>query len=204
VEKTIYFFRRKEGLSREDFREHYVQVHSPLGLRNCLLLEGYAVNLVLSEGEFDAVTMLWSSSMTDFTDLDKGYAKPEDRDEIIADEKTFFRHPHRLSVMVDEEVVLGDGVVPSALRGGKLISVYAPGDNLPPPTPAAARVIDNVVREVQMVEGTGSALTAYLGVIREIWLPESEAPATAGPNTFMVEEHRWREAPALASSKSRD
>ncbi len=135
MEKVIFFFRRKEDLSREEFREHYVQVHSPLGLRNCLLLEGYVVNLVLSEGEFDAVTMLWSSSIADFSDVDKSYAKPEDLDEILADEKTYFRHPHRLSLIVDEEVVVGDNADPSTLTGGKVISVYAPGGSLPPVLP---------------------------------------------------------------------
>jgi len=199
VEKMVFLFRRKDGMSREAFREHYVTSHSPLGLRNCLLLDGYVVNLVLSDAEYDSVTMLWSASFADFMDISKAYAKPEDLEEILADEQTFFDPRRRPMFTVEERVVFGDDVDPSGLTGGKVVSVHAVGEALPAVPDDATRVVDNVVRDAQASEPDIMAFASGVGVFREVWLREPRAVSSGGPDEFVVDERRWRETPALAS-----
>jgi hypothetical protein len=54
MDKLLFFFRRKDGLTRAEFHRHYLEQHAPLGLRVTMTMAGYTVNLVDSESEVDA------------------------------------------------------------------------------------------------------------------------------------------------------
>ena len=45
-DKVLFFFTRKDGLSRQEFHDHYLHHHAPLGLRVTQTMAGYTVNLV--------------------------------------------------------------------------------------------------------------------------------------------------------------
>jgi hypothetical protein len=87
MEKLVFVFRRKAGLSRAEFHEHYVQNHSPLGLRLQANLSGYTVNHLLSDAEFDTVTEIWTPSARAFTG--GGAQTTLASEEIVADHVSF-------------------------------------------------------------------------------------------------------------------
>ncbi len=67
--KAMIMLKRKEGLSFEDFKNHWLEVHAPLvrqlpGLRKSV----FNFDLSNGEGETDAVSELWFDSEQDFTD----------------------------------------------------------------------------------------------------------------------------------------
>src|SRR5882757_5465585 len=53
MDKVVFFFRRKDELSREEFQDHYLHHHAPLGLRVTRTMDGYTVNLVDNESDVD-------------------------------------------------------------------------------------------------------------------------------------------------------
>lgn len=57
MEKLLFLFRRRTGMSREAYYEHYTGSHIPLGMQLTRGLEGYTVNFVEAGGSgVDAVT----------------------------------------------------------------------------------------------------------------------------------------------------
>ncbi|NQT48625.1 MAG: EthD domain-containing protein [Chloroflexi bacterium] len=69
--KAIALIKRKPGLSREEFRRHYEEVHAPLILKTAPNIVKYVRNHVIVPGgaeepPFDCVTELWFESMEGF------------------------------------------------------------------------------------------------------------------------------------------
>lgn len=69
--KAIALIKRKPGLSREEFRRHYEEVHAPLILAHAPHIVKYVRNhVIVSRGAddppFDSVTELWFDSMEGF------------------------------------------------------------------------------------------------------------------------------------------
>lgn len=79
TEKLIFLVGRKAGLSRDEFRRRYLEVHAPLFLRHCRALRGYAVNLVEGRRDegVDAVAEMWFDALEDFRDPGRLYDSPE-------------------------------------------------------------------------------------------------------------------------------
>ena len=113
MDKLIFLFRRKQGLTRKEFFDHYLDVHAPLGKRVTQTMRGYTVNLVDTEGGLDAVTEIWTESAADFMDPAKSFATPEDAAELMADHDSFLG-PFEAYV-VEEKIVSGE--VPDAPLG---------------------------------------------------------------------------------------
>lgn len=93
MEKLIFLFPRKDGLTLEEFFEHYLQVHAPLGLEVTRTMQHYVVNLRDREDRapagVDAITETWTGSAADFVDPDKSFATREDAQRLMDDRDSF-------------------------------------------------------------------------------------------------------------------
>lgn len=186
MDKIVFFFRRKEGLSREEFGDHYLRVHAPLGMRVSRAMRGYVVNLVESEAPVDAVTEIWAASADEFLDPSRAFASQEAMAELVADHNSFLGP---FDAYVVAERVVRDGRIDGPLRqrtpGAKVVVAHEDDGDLPPPHPGAVRVVDNEVRRA-VTPGARP-----LRVVRMEWWPG--APATVGG--LVVSEYRQMAAP---------
>ena len=185
MEKVLFFFQRKDGLTRDEFREHYLEEHAPRGMRLTVTMAGYTVNLVDSESPVDAVTEIWTASIADFFDPAKSFATEEDAKEMMADHDSFIG-PYD-AYAVEETVV--QGTVPDAplgeMSGGaKVIVRYANGGDVPPAPSNAVCVIDQKVVQNVM---PGSP---PLALVRSIWCAEGADVSSFGGDALAVSEVR--------------
>jgi hypothetical protein len=167
MDKVVFFFRRKDGLSREEFHDHYLHHHAPLGLRVTVTMAGYTVNLVDSESDVDAVTEVWTAALADFFDPSKSFATDADAKTLMADHDSFIG-PYD-AYAVEEQVVHGalpDAPLGEVAPGAKVFVRYADAAAVPPPPADATFVVDQ--RVVQTVMPGSPALA----VVRAIWLED--------------------------------
>jgi len=187
MDKLLFFFRRKDGLGRDEFHDHYLHQHAPLGLRVTVTMDGYTVNLVDSASDVDAVTEIWTASMADFFDPSKSFATEEDAKTLMADHDSFIG-PYD-AYAVEEEVV--HGALPEAplgevAPGAKVFVRYASKDDVPLSPSGATYVVDN--RVVQNVM-PGSP---DLAVVRELWFADANAADGLGPDALVTREVRQK------------
>jgi uncharacterized protein (TIGR02118 family) len=106
VYKVILFVRRKEGLSREQFRQRYEDGHAPLARKVLPQLRRYVRNYVTDspgwEADFDVVTEFWFDSEQDHQAVRAFYASEEGQ-VLIRDEAEFMDRSSMRSVVVDED-----------------------------------------------------------------------------------------------------
>lgn len=98
--KAIALLKRKPGLSREEFIEHYEKVHVPLILKYSTGVVKYVRNFVVSDGitepEFDCITELWYEDMKAFKatigvwGTDEGQVIRDDEDSFLVRENIKF------------------------------------------------------------------------------------------------------------------
>jgi hypothetical protein len=187
MDKVVFFFRRKDGLTRAEFHDHYLHQHAPLGLRVTVTMDGYTVNLVDSDSYFDAVTEIWTASTADFFDPSKSFATEEDAKTMMADHDSFIG-PYDAYV-VTEEVVLGalpDAPVGEVAPGAKVFVRYADASDVPEPPSGATHVVDN--RVVQNVM-PGSP---DLAVVRIVWFADASSADDLGADALVAREVRWK------------
>lgn len=196
MEKLVFVFRRKDGLSREQFHDHYVRNHSPLGLRLQENLSGYTVNHLTSEAEFDTVTEIWTPVARDFAG---GGAKVTPASQEIVADHVSFMGPQD-TYIVDEQVVRDGPQDPPLGQPGtrrKVVSFHAQGEKVPEPASGAVRVVDNVVREPLYLRdqriAAGSA-TDGVALIRTTWFDKNEPAGTTPAGSVDVREYRYRAA----------
>ena len=185
MDKLLFFFQRKDGLTRQEFRDHYLEVHAPLGMRVTVTMAGYTVNLVDSESPVDAVTEIWTASMGDFFDPAKSFATEEDAKEMMADHDSFIG-PYD-AYAVQETVVQGalpDAPIGKAAAGAKVIVRYADAADVPPAPSDAVCVIDQQVVQSFM---PGSP---PLALVRSIWSTEDAGLSAFGDDALLVSEVR--------------
>lgn len=99
--KVIELVRRKPGLSREEFSEHYEKVHAPLTLKYFSTIKRYVRNHVIptpgiQEPEFDCVTEVWYDDMEgyqagiDFWQSEAGQVIRDDEEKFVDGNKLVF------------------------------------------------------------------------------------------------------------------
>lgn len=193
MEKLVFVFRRKPGAAREDFFAHYLNNHSPLGLRVVKGLAGYTVNHLATEAEFDAVTEIWTPSAAAFT------GGPPQDDEgsraIIADHVSFMGPQD--SYQVDQRVLrdrpLTGPLGPTASPGVKAVSFFRKGEPLPEPPAGAHRVADNhVLRAIYLKDRPAAGLDSDLAVIRTVWADSLDQLGELPPGSALLREYRFR------------
>jgi hypothetical protein len=190
MDKVLFFFTRKDGLTHEEFADHYLRNHAPLGMRLTVTMDGYTVNLVDGGDDgVDAVTEIWTGSMADFFDPAKSFASEDDARTLMADHDSFIG-PYD-AYAVEETVVQGaapDGPVGEPTAGVKLVARYVDAASAPAPPTDAVAVVD------QRVLQTVTPGSPELGLVRLIWLaPGMTVPDVAGALT--VTEHRQMAPP---------
>jgi uncharacterized protein (TIGR02118 family) len=102
--KQIFTIKRKKGMSFEDFKKHYMEVHAPLVKKSFPEIRKYIVNLVLQRGKetpFDAVTEIcW-----DDIDTIVRVAKSDTfKNVIMADEEKFIDRSSVVVILTEETI----------------------------------------------------------------------------------------------------
>jgi uncharacterized protein (TIGR02118 family) len=106
--KVIALIKRKPGLSREDFRRHYEEVHAPLILKHSAGLKKYVRNHIIvpagtEEPEFDCITELWYDSMEDYKASIAVWRT--EAGQVIRDDEDSFLDRSKLAFFIVEENV---------------------------------------------------------------------------------------------------
>lgn len=108
--KGIAVLKRKPGLSREEFHQHYEEVHVPLVSKHIPTIKRYVRNYVVSsvvpksdveELEFDCITEQWFDDMEGFQAM-MDFAASEAGCVIRDDEKSFLDRKKTVYVLVEE------------------------------------------------------------------------------------------------------
>ena len=106
--KGIALLKRKPGLSPEEFRRHYEEVHAPLIRRLIPSIRGYTRNYVTSSpfpgpsgGDFDCITEQWFDDARGFQEMIDAMAG-EAGHAIRSDERTFLDRARTVYLMVEE------------------------------------------------------------------------------------------------------
>lgn len=116
--KAIAMFKRKPGLTPEQFREYYETRHSALSLKLFPFFTDYRRNYIRhdlgpqrssaevsnSAFDFDVITEMTFASPDDYGKLLRALADPAIRDQIVEDEKRFIDRSATLSFIVEEGV----------------------------------------------------------------------------------------------------
>ena len=109
--KSMALIKRKPGLSREEFIQHYEEVHAPLALKHFPIFKRYVRNYVIplpdaEELDFDCITEIWFDEIEGamaVTEALGGY-KTEIGRVFLDDEEKFMDRGSRVSFLVDERV----------------------------------------------------------------------------------------------------
>jgi hypothetical protein len=177
----MFLFHRKDGLTRDEFFEHYLDVHAPLGLRVTRTMTGYSVNLVDTEGDAapDAITEVWTESVQDFFDPAKSFATKEDAQALMTDHDSFIG-PYDTYV-VEERVGRGSSITGESV---KRIACYLEGETVPDPGPGVTDVLEH--RVVQVLNPDAPP---YVTIV-STWAPTVAALGPASGVAYDVREHR--------------
>ncbi len=180
MDKLVFLFHRKDGLTRREFFDHYLDVHAPLGLRLTQTMAGYTVNLVDTEGEAvpDAITEVWTASTADFFDPAKSFASPEAAAELMADHDSFIG-PYDTYV-VDERVV---GERPPA-AAVKRMAWYREGEAVSAPGPGVTGVVEH-----RVLQALNPDAPPYVTIV-STWAPSVDALGPSTGTAYLVREHR--------------
>ena len=177
----MFLFHRKDGLSRDEFSEHYLEVHAPLGMRLTQTMAGYSVNLVDDEDDTvpDAITEVWTATLADFFDPGISFASPEAAAELMADHDSFIG-PYDTYV-VEEHILRGRQ---HADGSAKRIACYLEGEIVPEPGPGVTDVLEHRVVQVLNPDAPPYA------TIVSTWAPTVDDLGPSSGTAYVVHEHR--------------
>ena len=186
-DKVLFFFTRKDGLSRQEFHDHYLHHHAPLGLRVTQTMDGYTVNLVDSDSTVDAVTEIWTASLADFFDPSKSFASEDDATTMMADHDSFIG-PYDAYAVVEEVVQGGlpDAPLGELAPGAKVFVTYADASEVPPPPADATHVVDQRVVQ-NIMPGSPD-----LAIVRTIWLEDPGEATDVWAEAMVTREVRMK------------
>ncbi|HTH29590.1 MAG TPA: EthD domain-containing protein [Sphingobium sp.] len=120
--KIIAMFKRKPGLTPEQFREYYETRHAVLGVKLMPFFKDYRRNYIRHDLgpqrssaepnsaslDFDVITEISFANREDYERMLQALSDPVIREQIVEDEKQFMDRGATLSYVVDESVsVLG-------------------------------------------------------------------------------------------------
>lgn len=110
--KTVALLKARQGLSREDFIEHYENRHVPL-IRQCLpqicdyrrnfiQQEGAIISVGASAPDFDVITEMWYPDRAAFDEAMAMFPRPEVYERIAQDEERFLDRSKTRLFIVEE------------------------------------------------------------------------------------------------------
>ena len=113
--KIVILIKKKPGMSREDFIQHYETVHAVefgkklLGHLFVKYVRNYPKGLVDYQpehpdfaGNYDAVTEIWVKDEAALAEMQRLINLPENNKRILADEEAFQDRQHTRLLIVDE------------------------------------------------------------------------------------------------------
>lgn len=190
MDKCVFLYRRKEGLSRPEFFRHYIRIHSPLGLRLVRNLGGYTVNLVETAGLIDAITEIWTPTILGVPAPATSFDSEDDAAEMRSDGPRFIDQDHKEGFEVDEQVVQELDTGGTSAPEAKFVWFYFEGEKVPNPPRDARRIVDQrVLRKVY-------PNSRDIVLIRMAWARDVSALDGVASDALLVSEHRHIEAPA--------
>ena len=118
VMKMIVFFKRRNDLTPEQFREHYETRHAPMALRLFPYIADYRRNYIRHDlqhrrtsGEsihtqldFDAITEITFAAPDGYQRMQQDMTDATIRNQVVADEQRFLERSATLVLLVDEAV----------------------------------------------------------------------------------------------------
>lgn len=119
----IFFFQRRPDMSSDEFREHYLGVHAPLGMELTVGMVHYTVNLThprhiddaLLAEPHDAMTSITVDDVEAFFDQARAFATPQDAARMLADHDSFIGR-------MDAYVVQASGRRPAGTPAAKVVA----------------------------------------------------------------------------------
>jgi hypothetical protein len=116
MKKLMFLFKRKPGMTPEEFRDHYEHRHVPLAIRLLPYFSGYSRSYIrhdlsyrpegLASGntaQFDVVTEVCFATEADYDSMMKRLGDAAVAGEILEDEERFMDRGATLMFFVDEE-----------------------------------------------------------------------------------------------------
>jgi uncharacterized protein (TIGR02118 family) len=208
--KTIAFIARKQATRREDFRNHYEEVHAPIALPHLPGLQRYVRNHILSaatsdvpseaiEPGFDCATGFWFPDRAALEEVTRHLAS-DAAAEIREDELTFMNTEAQVFCGALETLVHGPGLGEELGANAKLLALAK--------RPAhqsrdafIARYEEEVIpvllegptRPLRCIQNQTIGLAGMeppFDCITELWYPESESAPTA-LSRLAPEADRW-------------
>jgi len=153
MEKLLFLFPRKSDLTRDEFFDHYREVHAPLGMELTKTMVHYAVNL--RDGAdgapdgVDAFTETWTDSVADFMNPEKSFATRDDAQRLMNDHNSFIGDPYDVYV-IDERVRKGpERATPTGRRTPGTRLIVAASDHAVLDRLASLVERDDVIRYVE-------------------------------------------------------
>lgn len=116
--KMIMFFRRKAGMSPEEFRSYYELEHAPLAVELFPYFRDYRRNYIRHDqrhrrttgqendrmSDFDVITELTFNSRFDYDRMMREMQDPDIRRQVVEDELRFMDRDATVVILVDEEI----------------------------------------------------------------------------------------------------
>ncbi len=102
--KQIFLIKRKPGLTFEEFKTHYLEVHVPLVKKNVPEIRKYITNFALQrgkEGPFDSITEIYWDNIETIVKIAKSDVF---KNVIVPDEEKFINRESVQSVLTEEIV----------------------------------------------------------------------------------------------------
>jgi hypothetical protein len=190
MDKIVFLMGRKDGLVREQFFEHYLNVHSLLGLRMCVLMEGYTVNLTDGADPGpeapDSITEVWTPDANGFMDPGRAFRNEEEMMEVVNDDQSFIGTTH--AYIVEEELAFGSwpsGEVRTRTPGVKRVSMHI-ASSVPPVADGIERVTIDRVKAA--ITPDAPAIDAFVSE----WAQSAEVLAPLAVPSYLVSEYRQR------------
>jgi hypothetical protein len=214
VDKILLLFRRLDGLTSEEFHQHYLEVHAPMATKWVRVIHRYVVNVTdqpapasatarlgpapAGDWQFDAVTEAWVDSVAAYQDNRACFAEKAQAVAMRDDHFSFIGTMH--GYQVDERVVADRGPASAAGRtpGVKLVLVFdagAAGADGPSPdaaVPDGVRVVDSRVLEVITPDSpsVGRILEVTGPTVDDVVGAAGAVPA--GTHWYLASEHVQR------------
>ncbi|WP_045878044.1 EthD domain-containing protein [Pseudofrankia sp. DC12] len=120
-EILLFLFTRRDGMSEEQFREHYLGVHAPMSVAHSTATGRYVVRLV--EGghgslplPVDAITEIHTASVDAFVDPEQGWDSAENWKLVIDDAASFLAGFHMYRVSREVLVPAAGAAEPTTVR----------------------------------------------------------------------------------------
>lgn len=106
--KSVTLITKKLGISRDDFIQHYEEVHVPLTLKHfCFVryIRNYVIPTGVEEIKYDCVTEIWFKNWADYHAC-ISFWQSEDGHELRVDEFNFIDRDKSVYFLVDEKATI--------------------------------------------------------------------------------------------------